>query len=32
LILVATLVVVAGCATHSGSRDYIPGQGWVPND
>ena len=31
LLLVATLVA-AGCATHSGSREYIPGKGWVPND
>ncbi len=31
LILVVALVAV-GCATHSGSRDYIPGKGWVPND
>ncbi len=33
LLLAATLLVAAGCATeHSGSRDYIPGKGWVPND
>jgi hypothetical protein len=32
LILVAALVA-AGCASpSSGSRDYIPGKGWVPND
>ena len=28
----ALLLVVAGCSTSSGSRDYIPGKGWVPND
>jgi hypothetical protein len=35
MILFALLVVLAGaagCATHSGSREYIPGKGWVPND
>lgn len=32
LVLVAALVAVAGCKTHSGSREYIPGKGWVPND
>jgi hypothetical protein len=32
LLLLATLLAVAGCASHSGSREYIPGKGWVPND
>jgi hypothetical protein len=32
LILAVMLVAAAGCATHSGSREYIPGKGWVPND
>jgi Flp pilus assembly protein TadD len=32
LILAAMLIGVAGCATHSGSREFIPGKGWVPND
>jgi hypothetical protein len=32
-LLAVTLVVsVGGCAHHSGSREYIPGKGWVPND
>jgi hypothetical protein len=31
LALVAVLAA-AGCKTHSGSREYIPGKGWVPND
>jgi hypothetical protein len=32
-VLLAVLVFgVAGCKTHSGSREYIPGKGWVPND
>jgi len=34
LLLLAGLLVAAGtgCATHSGSREFIPGKGWVPND
>jgi hypothetical protein len=33
LLLLVTVLLAAGCATPpSGSRDYIPGQGWVPND
>ena len=32
IVLLATLVIGAGCKTHSGSREYIPGKGWVPND
>jgi hypothetical protein len=32
LLLAVALLVTAGCANHSGSRDYIPGKGWVPND
>lgn len=33
LLLVATLVLAsAGCRSHSGSREYIPGQGWKYND
>jgi len=32
LVLAALLVAAAGCGTSSGSRDYIPGKGWVPND
>jgi len=31
LALVAMLAA-AGCKTPSGSREYIPGKGWVPND
>jgi len=32
-VLLTVLVFgVAGCKTSSGSRDYIPGKGWVPND
>lgn len=33
-LLLAVLLMVAGtgCKSHSGSRDYIPGKGWVPND
>ncbi len=32
LLLVIALAGAAGCATHPGSREYIPGKGWVPND
>jgi predicted small secreted protein len=32
ILLLAALIIVTGCKTHSGSREYIPGQGWVPND
>jgi hypothetical protein len=31
-LLVAALVAAGGCKTHSGSREYLPGKGWVPND
>jgi len=32
MLLAAMLYAVAGCKSHSGTRDYIPGKGWVPND
>jgi len=34
VLLVVALVFGAGvgCKSSSGSRDYIPGKGWVPND
>jgi hypothetical protein len=32
LISAALIVAAAGCKTSSGSREYIPGKGWVPND
>ena len=33
LLVLAVLVVAAtSCSTSSGSRDFIPGKGWVPND
>jgi uncharacterized lipoprotein YajG len=32
LLVLAALLVAAGCSTSSDSRDYIPGKGWVPND
>lgn len=32
LVLAAALVFgITGCKTHSGSREFIPGKGWVPN-
>jgi hypothetical protein len=33
LVLLAAALLAGGCASpHSGSREYIPGKGWVPND
>ncbi len=32
LLLVAVVLVSAGCRSPSGSREFIPGKGWVPND
>ncbi len=34
VLLLAALVFAAGmgCSSSSGSREYIPGKGWVPND
>jgi len=32
LLLLAAALAGAGCATHSGSREYLPDKGWVPND
>ena len=36
ILTLAVLAVVAGlliggCASDPGSREYVPGQGWVPN-
>jgi hypothetical protein len=30
LLLAVALVLVAGCASDPGSREFVPGQGWVP--
>jgi len=33
LIIAATLIAgFSGCKSSSGSREFIPGKGWVPND
>jgi hypothetical protein len=33
LLLVAALALASGCChKHSGSREFIPGKGWVPTD
>jgi hypothetical protein len=32
VLLVLAMVVATGCQTQSGSREYIPGRGWVPVD
>jgi hypothetical protein len=31
VLAVALVLGATGCKTHSGSREYIPGKGWVPN-
>jgi predicted small secreted protein len=31
LLLLALCIAATGCKTKSGSREYIPGKGWVPN-
>jgi len=31
LVLLAAMLVAGGCCSHSGSREYTPGQGWTPN-
>ena len=33
VMVVAAVVTLAagGCKTHPGSREFIPGKGWVPN-
>jgi predicted small secreted protein len=32
VLAVALVAFLSGCETGSGSREYIPGKGWVPND
>ncbi len=32
LIALALVLVTTGCCHSSGSREFIPGKGWVPND
>ena len=31
LLLAAVFLATTACSTHPGSREYIPGKGWVPN-
>jgi hypothetical protein len=31
ILLVVTVLISAGCQTHSGSREYAPGKGWQQN-
>jgi len=28
--LLGTLLLMSGCKTNEGSREFIPGRGWVP--
>jgi len=30
LLMVAVALVLVGCETNRGSREYVPGQGWKP--
>ena len=32
LFSLVAIVVVSGCKTHSGSREFVPGKGWIQND
>jgi hypothetical protein len=32
VVAIAVCVLACGCKTHSGSREFIPGKGWVPTD
>jgi hypothetical protein len=31
-LLLAMVAGAVGCKTHSGSREYVPGKGWILND
>ena len=31
ILLVTASLMASGCKSHSGSREFIPGKGWVPN-
>lgn len=31
MVVVAVAIAGSGCKTKSGSREHIPGKGWVPN-
>jgi hypothetical protein len=30
LLLLAVVLVAGGCCSNSGSREFVPGKGWVP--
>jgi len=30
LLLLAVVLVAGGCCSNSGSREFVPGMGWVP--
>jgi len=32
LLLLVLALLAAGCSTPSGSREYVPGKGWILND
>ncbi len=31
LLILSATVLITGCKTKEGSREFIPGRGWVPN-
>jgi hypothetical protein len=31
LVIAATMLAVSGCKSNTGSRQFIPGKGWVPS-
>ncbi|EEF59785.1 hypothetical protein Cflav_PD2792 [Pedosphaera parvula Ellin514] len=31
LLMAIALAFASGCKTDSGSREFVPGKGWVPN-
>lgn len=32
LLALTLATIVSGCATHSGSREFVPGKGWIYTD
>ena len=32
IVLIVSLIFISGCKTHSGSREFVPGKGWIHND
>ena len=32
ILVIGLLLLETGCCDRSGSREFVPGKGWVPND